>query len=306
MKVAVTLPSMLHGVEPNLIYDWARLADGGPFSALGTGELITTPSYDALTVLMAVGAVTTRVRLMTSVLVVPLHREGLLAKQTATIDRLTGGRLTLGVGIGGKKPILFGYTGDDQAHSNYPDFEAAPAPYEGRARRFDEQIAYMRRIWAGESPVAGVPPVGPRPARPGGPELLIGGFNRNAIARAARLADGLTIFDHGADAAKVAGDFELARQGWRELGRAGEPRLVASTYFALGPDAPGGKQRFLDTHYAHLTAEGKARIGDAIRLTSDDAVRQSLKQFESIGADEVLLVPTIPSLDQVHRLADLV
>jgi hypothetical protein len=82
--------------------------------------------------------------------------------------------------------------------------------------------------------------------------------------------------------------------------------LVASTYFALGPDALAGQQRFLDTHYAHLTAEGKARIGDAIRLTSDDAVRQSLKQFESIGADEVLLVPTIPSLDQVHRLADLV
>ena len=210
MKVGVGLPTYLRGVEPDLVYDWARLADVGPFSSLGTGELITTPCYDALTALTAAGAVTTRVRLMTSVLVVPLHNAGLLAKQTATIDKLTGGRLTLGIGIGGKKPILFGITGDEGAHSNFPDYDAAPAPYAGRAARFDEQIDFMKRIWRGEAPAPGVPPVGPAPATQGGPELLIGGFDERAIARAARVAQGLTIFDHGPDVDKIAQQLQPA------------------------------------------------------------------------------------------------
>jgi alkanesulfonate monooxygenase SsuD/methylene tetrahydromethanopterin reductase-like flavin-dependent oxidoreductase (luciferase family) len=286
------------------VYDWARLCEDGPFSSLGTGELITTPCYDALTALMAVGAVTNRVRLMTSVLVVPLHNAGLLAKQTATIDRLTGGRLTLGIGIGGKKPILFGITGDEKAHSNFPDYDAAPAPYEGRAARFDDQIAYMKRIWRGEAPAPGVPPIGPAPAREGGPELLIGGFNAKAIARAARVAEGITIFDHAADIENVAGTFDMLRASWKREGRIGEPRLVASTYFALGPNVAEAKVRFLQTHYRHLSPEGQERIGAAIHLTDEDAVRRAIKGFESIGADEVLLVPIIPSLDQVERLSD--
>jgi alkanesulfonate monooxygenase SsuD/methylene tetrahydromethanopterin reductase-like flavin-dependent oxidoreductase (luciferase family) len=267
--------------------------------------LITTPCYDALTALTAAGAVTERVRLMTSVLVVPLHNAGLLAKQTATIDKLTGGRLTLGIGIGGKKPILFGITGDQGAHANFPDYDAAPAPYAGRAARFDEQIEYMKRIWRGEAPAPGVPPVGPAPATPGGPELLIGGFDERAIARAARVAQGLTIFDHGPDVDKIAHSFNLLRAAWEREGRSAEPRLVASTYFALGPTVADGKAEFLRTHYRHLSPEGRQRIGDTIQLTDETAVRSTIKALESIGADEVLLVPIIPSLDQLERLGDL-
>jgi alkanesulfonate monooxygenase SsuD/methylene tetrahydromethanopterin reductase-like flavin-dependent oxidoreductase (luciferase family) len=267
--------------------------------------LITTPCYDALTALMAAGAVTKRVRLMTSVLVVPLHNAGLLAKQTATIDKLTGGRLTLGIGIGGKKPILFGITGDASSHANFPDYDAAPAPYEGRAARFDQQIAYMKRIWRGEAPAPGVPPVGPAPARPGGPELLIGGFDDRAIARAARVAEGLTIFDHGPDVDKVERSFGLMRTAWEREGRSGEPRLVASTYFALGPAVAEGKARFLETHYGYLSPDGRKRIGNTIQLTHEAALLSAIKAFESIGADEVLLVPIIPSLDQLERLGAL-
>ena len=306
MKVGVGLPTYLQGVEPELFYEWARLADEGPFSCLGTGELVTTPAYDALTTLTAAGAVTQRVRLMTSVVVAPLHNAGMLAKQTATIDKLTGGRLTLGVGIGGRKPILFGITGDDSSHTNFPDYDAAPARYEGRAAHFDEQLAFMKRIWRGESPGPGVPPVGPTPARVGGPELLIGGFDERAIGRAARVAEGITIFDHGPDIDKVSASFDSLRRAWQQEGRTGRPRLVASSYFALGPDMAEGKSRFLDTHYGHLSVEGKQRIGSAIRLTDDEAVGEAIDGFASIGADEVLLVPMIPALDQVKRLADVI
>lgn len=305
MKVGVGLPSMLHGVGPDVVLEWARAADRSPLSTLCTGELVTTPSYDALTVLTAAGAVTSRIRLMTNVLVLPLHREGMLAKQAATICLLTGGRLTLGLGIGGKKPILFDITDDQTAHSNYPDFDAAPAPYARRAERYVEQIATMRRLWAGEPPAPGVPPVGPAPARAGGPELLVGGFDERAIARCAVLAEGLTIFDHRADEAKVQASFGLARSAWRSAGRPGAPRLVASTYFALGPHAAEGKVRFLDTHYGHLSGDGRARIGAAIVTDDERRVRDALDRFASIGADETLLIPMMPDLDQVTRLAGL-
>jgi alkanesulfonate monooxygenase SsuD/methylene tetrahydromethanopterin reductase-like flavin-dependent oxidoreductase (luciferase family) len=306
MKVGVGLPAMLRGVGPDLIFEWARVADDGAFSTLVTGELITTPSYDAMTVLTAAGAATERVRLMTNVLVLPLHNAGILAKQAATMCALTKGRFTLGIGIGGRKPVLYGITGDSSAHANYPDFAAAPASYEGRAARFDGQIELMLRIWSGESPLPDVPPVGPAPFRPGGPEVLIGGFDARAIERAARLANGLTTFDHGADLAKVTASFDLARKGWVEHGRDGEPRLVVGTYFAIGPKAADGKKEFLRTHYHHLSPEGREKLGAVIRLTDATSIREALKAFGDTGADEVVLVPMVPSIDQVERLGELI
>jgi alkanesulfonate monooxygenase SsuD/methylene tetrahydromethanopterin reductase-like flavin-dependent oxidoreductase (luciferase family) len=305
MKVGIGLPTMLAGTHRDLVLAWARRADDGGLSTLSTGELLTTGSYDALVALSAVAAVTERARLMTNVLVVPLHNAGVLAKQAATIDALSGGRFTIGIGVGGKKPVLFDLTSDPSAHANYPDFAAAPAPYEGRAVRCDEQVAFMQKIWRGESPLEGVPPIGPRPVREGGPELLCGSFAEPGMRRAARWADGVTNFDHGADANKVGRDFELARRVWADAGRTQPPRCVGSFFFALGPAADEGKAAFLDSHYAHLSPEGKQRIGATIRATSGSAVSAALRAFEDVGADEVLLVPMMPSLDQVDRAAEL-
>jgi alkanesulfonate monooxygenase SsuD/methylene tetrahydromethanopterin reductase-like flavin-dependent oxidoreductase (luciferase family) len=304
MDVGVGLPTMLAGVTPPKAMTWAQAADQGPFSTISTGELVTTGSYDAIVTLAAMATITTRARLMTNVLVLPLHNAGLLAKQAATISLLSDGRLTLGVGIGGKKPILFGLTGDAAAHANYPDFAAAPAPYEGRAKRFEEQLDLMRRIWSGAAPLPGVPPVGPLPATPGGPEILLGGFARAALDRAGKLADGVTIFDHGPDVGKVARDFETARAAWKQHGRSSEPRLVASCYFAAGPDAAEGTNAFLNSHYAYLSADGRARIGGAIRTVGDAHIKSCLREFEQIGASELVFVPMIPEPDQVQRLAD--
>jgi alkanesulfonate monooxygenase SsuD/methylene tetrahydromethanopterin reductase-like flavin-dependent oxidoreductase (luciferase family) len=306
MEVGVGLPTMLAGVDPDKATAWARLADQGPFSTISTGELITTGSYDAIVTLAAMAMATTRVRLMTSVLALPLHNAGLLAKQAATISVFSKGRLTLGVGIGGKKPILFGLTGDASAHANFPDFAAAPAPYAGRADHFEEQLDLMRRIWSGAEPLPGVPPVGPAPVPPGGPEILLGGFAERALDRAGRLADGITIFDHGPDIRKVAADFEIARQAWKRHCRPTEPRLVASFYFAAGPAAAAGTEAFLNSHYAHLSAEGRARIGGVIRGVGDREIRTCIREFEGIGASEVILVPMIPDPGQVDRVVDCI
>ena len=305
VKVGIGLPTMLAGTEPSLVLEWARRADAGGLSTLSTGELLTTASYDALVSLSAVAAVTERARVMTNVLVVPLHNAGVLAKQAATIDKLSRGRLTLGIGFGGRKPVLFDLTNDPSAHANFPDFASAPAPYEGRAARGEEQVAYMQKIWRGEPPMEGVPPIGPAPVRPGGPELLCGSFAPRAIRRAANWADGMTSFDHGADAAKVGNDFEVARRAWASAGRADPPRFVASFFFALGPDAQRGKAAFLDSHYAHLSDDGKRRIGATIRATNAATVADAIRAYGDVGADEVLLVPMVPALDQVDRAIEL-
>jgi alkanesulfonate monooxygenase SsuD/methylene tetrahydromethanopterin reductase-like flavin-dependent oxidoreductase (luciferase family) len=304
MDVGIGLPALLADVTPELMIEWARRADVGPFSTVSTGELLTHPGYDAIVTMTAAAVVTTRVRIMSNVIPVPLHNAGVLAKQLATICRLSGGRVVLGAGIGGKKPVLFGITGDQAAHSNFPDFDAAPAPYVGRAARFEEQLELMRRIWLGESPLPGVPPVGPVPARSGGPEVLVGGFANAALERAARVADGVTIFEHGADIEKVAAYFSVASEAWKKVGRSA-PRLVASCYFAVGPRAEEHKARYLDTHYGHLPPTSRAKVGAAIEV-GDDRVRTVLRRLADIGADEAVFVPMGADIDQVEALAQLV
>ena len=167
MKIGIGLPTTLPNVDRELLLPWARKVDEGPFSSLGVIDRLVYLNYEALMALAAAAAVTNRVRLMTAVLLAPLRNTGVLAKQAATIDTLSGGRLTLGMGVG---------TRED-------DFEVTPAPFKGRGVRFGEQITAMKRIWAGETVAGGEGIVGPPPVQPGGPELLIGAFSPAAIDR---------------------------------------------------------------------------------------------------------------------------
>jgi alkanesulfonate monooxygenase SsuD/methylene tetrahydromethanopterin reductase-like flavin-dependent oxidoreductase (luciferase family) len=234
-----------------------------------------------------------------------MRQAGLAAKQAATIDALSRGRLSLGVGAGGKKPVLYEITKDANAHANYPDYAAAPADPNGRAARLDDHVAYMKRLWAGEAPMEGVPAVGPPPMRAGGPELLAGTFAPAAIRRAASWCDGFACFNHGANAETLAEHFRVASDAWRDTGHAGVPRVVGSCLLALGPRAAEGKAAYLAKHYEHLTADGLARIDEAIGPAGDDAARRAAQTYEDIGFDELVFVPMIPTIDQVHRLMDL-
>jgi alkanesulfonate monooxygenase SsuD/methylene tetrahydromethanopterin reductase-like flavin-dependent oxidoreductase (luciferase family) len=304
VKIGIGLPTHIPGCRRDLFLEWARAADDGA-STLVAADLLTTPAWESLASLAAAAAITERVRLMSNVLVLPLRNAGIAAKQAATIDVLSNGRLTLGVGAGGKKPVLFEITADAHAHANFPDYAAAPADPAGRTARLEEQIAYMKQLWSGGSPFAGVPPVGPIPARPGGPELLAGAFAPAAIRRAARWCDGFASFNHGADPGKVEEHFRLACEAWRAAGHAGVPRVVGSCLLALGPDAAQGKAEYLARHYDHLSPEGLARIDEAIGSPGADAARQAAKLYSGTGYDELVFVPMIANLDQVHRLLDL-
>jgi alkanesulfonate monooxygenase SsuD/methylene tetrahydromethanopterin reductase-like flavin-dependent oxidoreductase (luciferase family) len=286
MDVGIGLPATIPGTRGSLILDWAKRADSGPFSSLGILDRLVYPNYESLITLAASAAVTDRVRLMTTVLIGPLRGAGVLAKQAASIDALSGGRLTLGLGVGARED----------------DFDVAPASFHDRARRFEEQLELMKRVWSGQPASDEVGPIGPPPARPGGPELLIGGYSPPAIRRVGRWGDGY-MSGGVPDPEQVRQLFDLAEESWRAEGREGKPRLVASLYYALGPNAERGGDYIRDYYsYFGPAADDMARSIPS----SPEAVEGLIRGFGEVGADEVICWPTVAELDQVDRLADLV
>jgi alkanesulfonate monooxygenase SsuD/methylene tetrahydromethanopterin reductase-like flavin-dependent oxidoreductase (luciferase family) len=286
MEIGIGLPATIPGTRGSLVLDWAGRADSGPFSSLGIIDRLVYTNYEPLVTLAAAAAVTERVRLMSTVLIAPLRGAGVLAKQAASVDALSGGRLTLGLGVGARED----------------DFQAAPASFHDRARRFEEQLDLMKRVWSGQPAGDGVGPIGPPPARPGGPELLIGGYAPAAIRRAGRWADG---FIRGGvpDPGQVRQMFDLAEESWRAEGREGRPRLVATLYYALGPNAARGGD-YIRHYYSFFgaAADDMARSIPSSPETLDNLIRG----FGDVGADEVVCWPTVAELEQVDRLAEVV
>lgn len=286
MEIGIGLPATIPGVKGQLVLDWARRADAGPFSSLGVLDRIVFPNYEPLTTLAAAAAVTQRVRLMTTVLLTTLRNAGVLAKEAATIDVLSNGRLTLGLGIGARED----------------DFRAAPAPFRNRGKHFEEELALMKRIWSGEAVDDGVGSVGPPPVQQGGPELLIGGYTPAAVQRVGRWGDGFIAGGAGPEVALRL--YRIAEETWKATGRTGKPRFVTCMYFGLGPDAAERAGVYIRAYYGFMgqAAEQRAR---AIPSTTDE-VKQAIESFIDIGADELILWPCIPDLEQVDLAAELI
>jgi alkanesulfonate monooxygenase SsuD/methylene tetrahydromethanopterin reductase-like flavin-dependent oxidoreductase (luciferase family) len=286
MDIGIGLPATIPGTKGSLVLDWAKRADSGPFSSLGILDRLVYPNYEPLITLAGAAAVTERVRLMTTVLIAPLRRAGVLAKQAATIDALSGGRLTLGLGVGARED----------------DFQFAPASFPDRGRTFEEQLRLMKRVWSGQPVSDEVGAVGPPPAQAGGPELLIGGYTPVSIRRVGRWGDGF-ISGGVRDPEQVRQLFDLAEGSWRDEGREGRPRLVASLYYALGPNANRGGD-YIRNYYSYFgpAADEMARAIPS----SPEAVDNLIRDFGEVGADEVVCWPTVAELDQVERLAELV
>ena len=285
MQIGIGVPASIPNTPGETLLDWARRADAGPFSSLGIIDRLVYPNYEPLITLAAAAGATQRIRLMTTVLLAPLRNGAMLAKQAASLDALSGGRLVLGLGIGGRQD----------------DFAAAGVPFHERGRRFEQQLDLMRRIWDGQPVSSEAGRIGPSPARPGGPELLIGGYTPAAVRRVGRWADGDIA---GAPDANTAHQlYGMAEESWKAAGRPGKPRFVTALYWALGPDAERGVAAYLGDYYSFLP-NLQAMIG-AVPKTPE-ALKAAIQSFADAGADELVLWPCIPTLDQVDRLADLV
>jgi alkanesulfonate monooxygenase SsuD/methylene tetrahydromethanopterin reductase-like flavin-dependent oxidoreductase (luciferase family) len=286
VDIGIGLPNAVPGTEGRRLIDWAKNAEEAGFSTLGTIGRLVYPNYEELVALSAAAAVTSRIRLTTSVLLAPLYsNSALFAKQAASLDRLSGGRLVLGLGLGGR---------DD-------DFTASALPTKGKGRRLDEQLTEMKRIWSGERyGYAGA--IGPEPVRRGGPELILGGTVQASFRRVALLGDGWIMGGGTPDMfAQAAAGVD---QAWQEAGRPGKPRKLSLAYFALGPNARNQADNYILHYYAWIGDVAKQiAVGAAI---STEMARGYAAAFASAGCDELIFVPTTSSPDQIELLADAV
>jgi len=284
-------------MEPDLnagvLRDWARIIDDGPFSSLCWGERMAFDNPETSTLMGALAAWTDRVRLVTTVIVPQLHDPVMLAKALATGDMLSGGRLTVGLGVGGRV-------------EDYVAVGADPATQ--TIRGMAERIAVMKRVWAGEKITESALPVGPLPVQPGGPPLLVGTIGPKTVRHAAAWADGLAGTTLDLDVAKQNELFDVARQAWSEAGKS-KPYLATSFWFALGDpeDARAQVHRHLRRYMNWIPADYVDAMAPNTGFAgSDDDLVALFRRFQAVGTDEIQLIPTSSDLDQLRRVADLV
>ena len=292
MQIGMTMPVMEPDLDAGILRQWARGVDEGPFASLCWGERIAFDNPEAITLLGALAAWTDRVPLVTTVVVPQLHDPVLLAKSLATGDVLSGGRLTVGVGVGGRRE----------------DYTAVGAdPSIQTIRDMGERVAVMKRVWAGEHFTDSVLPVGPRPVQPGGPRMLVGTVGPKTLRSAVAWADGLAGITLNLSTAEQNTLFEVGRAAWAQAGKPA-PHLATSFWFAIGEahDARAQIHRHL-RHYMNWLPVG---IVDAMAphtgfAGTEEQLAEVLRGFADIGASEVHLIPTSSDLDQLRRAADV-
>jgi alkanesulfonate monooxygenase SsuD/methylene tetrahydromethanopterin reductase-like flavin-dependent oxidoreductase (luciferase family) len=286
MDIGIGLPNAVRGTSGAVFRAWARRAEERGFAGLSTIDRIAYPSHDSLTALSVAAGATDRIRLVSGILLGPVYAPALLAKSSATLHSMSGGRLTLGLAVGGRQD----------------DFDTAERPFHTRGRDFDAALELMHRAWSGAPVGASPQPVCPPLPNGGRVPVILGGESDAAVRRAVRWGEGWIAGGGPADAA--APMIDRVRAAWKDSGRAGEPRIGALAYFALGEDAVrAGASNLLDYYgfagpYAERIAEGM--------LASDQAVRDAIEAFRDVGVTELYLDPAAASLDQVDQLADIV
>jgi alkanesulfonate monooxygenase SsuD/methylene tetrahydromethanopterin reductase-like flavin-dependent oxidoreductase (luciferase family) len=288
MEIGVGLP--MKALSRQDLTSFVQKVESGPFNGVSLGQRLTFDSNDPLIALTFVAAVTTRIRLLTSVLCLPYHKVGVTAQQAATLDRLSEGRFSFGLGLGGRES----------------DFAVAPEAWARRGPRFEEQLIAMRRIFQGQPPFDGTEPVGPTPFTPGGPELIIGAFAPAGLERAGRLADGIRSFSFSTDPDEHLGRYQIMLRAWEAAGREGKPRLIAATHFSLGPDA----RESYEAHVAKYYGYSQATVDEALSgstPTTPEAIRSTIARFADAGVDELVFTATTTDpMDSLDRLADVI
>lgn len=292
MQIGLNLPVMVPGLDRERVRQWCARIDRGPFSSIAAGERIVFPNPEVMVTLSAAAAWTERVRIAFHVLVAPMHDPVLLAKQVATLDVLSGGRVSLGVGVGAREE----------------DYRAVGAAWDSRLLpRLEHSVLTMREVWRGEHVPAGAArPVEPLPLQTGGPEVLVGALLPSAIRRVSRWADGISGFSFGPSAEDISMRFDAARIAWKEAGRKTAPRLVTGFWYALGPDPDRQIGEYLDRYLAFMGQGAGLALAPNVRVRSRGDLAEALRMCRDLGADEVLLVPTSSDPAEADRTAEVV
>jgi alkanesulfonate monooxygenase SsuD/methylene tetrahydromethanopterin reductase-like flavin-dependent oxidoreductase (luciferase family) len=286
VKLGIGLPNTLAPeVDRSLMLAWAKLADEAGFEVLGT---IDKPNYDSwgpLSTLTFVAGVTERARLATTIMQLPNLNERMLAKQIATADRASGGRLIFGTAIGGRKD----------------DFDVYGASFKGRAARFEQQVANLRETWdrARESDrdhgVFGPPPL-QEPYVP----IWIGGMSPPAVERGVRLGDGFIFGTTGSQmmAQVIPGIREMAGARGKD-----DFTVAGLAYGAIGDDPPKALEEashHVLRYYGQLWTEPE----NLIHHGPPEVLAEAAAGYAEAGLDVLIFFMEIPDLAQVERLAE--
>ncbi|MDA8048136.1 MAG: TIGR03619 family F420-dependent LLM class oxidoreductase [Actinomycetota bacterium] len=271
-----------------------------PIDSLWTGGHVASrnPSTEALVSLCRLSAVTSRVKVGTSILLLPLYPPAIVAKQIADLDRATSGRVVLGVGIGGEYP---------------QEFRACGVPITERGRRTDEAIQLIRRLWSADEithegpffPMQDVR-IHPAPAQAGGPPIVVAGRKAPAMRRAAQLGDGwmpylysprryrdsvATITAHAAEAGR-----DLSRFEW-----------YAWVFVNVDADSRRAKEQAAATMGGNYNQDFKPMIDSVAAAGSVPEVTDRLEEFVDAGARHFIFMPATGGEDPdpvIHRLLE--
>lgn len=277
MRVGVGLPTTFPGVSGRLIIDWAQSAEAQGLGSLGVLDRVVHDGYDPLAALAAASAVTSRIQLVTMIVISPLRNTALLARQSLSVHALSGGRLSLGVAVGARKD----------------DYDAAGVDYSARGRRLAEQLASIRDLWD-------LRPMAMPLDVPSTPDLLVGGGSDVTFARVARYANG---YVHGGGPPRAfARAADKARAAWADAARPGKPRLWGQGYFALGDDETVAAGIAYMREYYAFTGPYVERIVAEL-LTTPQSVAQFVRGYAEAGCDDLVLFPAVAHPDQLARLA---
>ncbi|MEW2503970.1 LLM class flavin-dependent oxidoreductase [Amycolatopsis sp. NPDC047767] len=279
MRIGIGLPAAVPGTDAAGIGRWAAESEERGFRSLGVLDRLVYDNLDPLVALAAAAACTERVELLTTVLNTGYRRNPVvLAKQIDSVERLSGGRLTVGLGMGG-----------------WPeDYHASGVEMTKRGALFESTLDTMRQVWRGElsgacGPIPGLPP--------GRPQVLLAGVVPAGFVRAARLADGWVAPSFGLEVLNEG--VATVRREWGRAGREGRPRIVVERYFCLGPRAAETAESYVAHYYG---AEFLPRVRLDV-ITDEPRLREEIGRLSEAGADDLVLFPCSGSPEQIGLLA---
>jgi alkanesulfonate monooxygenase SsuD/methylene tetrahydromethanopterin reductase-like flavin-dependent oxidoreductase (luciferase family) len=283
MQIGVALPTGVPGADGSRLIEFARRADRLGFHSLTVTDRVVYDSYDSIVALAAAAGATERIELVTAILLAASRPSNVeLAKQLASLDRLSGGRLVVGVSSGMRED----------------DYLATGTDFHSRGRRLDEALVELQEIWAGKGPVPGV---GPRPV--GGTIPIWGGGHSPAgLRRAAR--HGIGWISPGGPPHKFSELVANFRTLWEEEGRTGTPRMGANCYVALGPNGAEEAKKHMLSYYAFMGQMAEHLAKGAI--TEPEQLRQVVDLYAANGCDEIFLLSVTDDPDHLDRIADVV
>ena len=285
MDIGIGIPNTIPGSTGTSLLDWAQRAEDAGFSTLATIGAVSYPGYEELTVFAAAGAVTDRIRFLSNVLITPARSTAELAKQAATVDQVTGGRLTLGLGVGWRES----------------DFTLTGRDFSSRGKDFDQQLRDLPHALAGEAIADGTRPVAPPTVQQPLP-IVIGGHGDAAVRRVVEHPSVIGWTAGGMPPDAVAGFVRKVSAAWADAGRAGAPRITALVYFGLGDDERSHGN--LRDYYIPMGPDTADLIaGSALR--TPDAIQGAVAAYAEAGVDELILDPTLSDPDQVKKLAEV-